>query len=347
MSAKPRKDPPRPEPLPLVDVDAVVKAYQARYPHARPLGHAPWRDDKRTKQLREHTFDIVEEFGHLWPLGPRQVGYVAMGKYPALYTKADIDRIENILNRARRAGKIPFEAISDGRTPDPLRPIEYKGASDFWRRMHAVALQFAMALQSGQRVYIEIWVEVASLADQVARVANNVGVWVFPSSGSASTTFCEAAALRIAERGKNGVMTLVLQIGDHDGSGDMIYERCRADVTLLAADYEGGCRIVNGKRISAVVFERLAVTDEQIIDHRLLDIDGKPVTTLAAARRAKVQGEALHPDVLAAIVTNAINRRQDPDIRAMAQSRSERVRDRLVDEVEELVDRYDLDDEEG
>jgi hypothetical protein len=318
--------------LPPVDVEGVIAEYKAKYPSSRPLGHAPWRKDSRTTTLRNDVFAVLTEFVDLWPLGPRQVGYVLMGHYPQWYDKASIDRIENVLNRGRRAWRIPFEAISDGRTPDPTKPVEFDGPSDFWRQVRATAHKFSLLLQAGQLIYVEVWCEVASLIDQVARIAIAMGVPTYSSSGSASLTFCEAAAQRVATRGKAGVQTIIWQIGDHDGKGWEIFDRCRADVTVLAADYEGGYGVVT--------VERLAVTPEQIVEHRLLDVDGQPVGTIAEARVAEVQGEAIPPDVLATIVTDVIDQWQDPQVRARARESSERARQQVVAEAEALVERY-------
>ncbi|HSA49985.1 MAG TPA: hypothetical protein VLH10_07720 [Yinghuangia sp.] len=114
-----------------------------------------------------------------------------------------------------------------------------------------------------------------------------------------------AAAPRAAASRHDAVRILV--VSDWDPSGVHLFTALAEDVTAFAAVDAPGVRID---------FERLAVTEQQIADHRLPTAPAKPTDRRSFAGTATTQAEALPPDVLAAIVRTAIEAHRDMDVLA-------------------------------
>jgi len=93
----------------------------------------------------------------------------------------------------------------------------------------------------------------------------------------------------------------VLHIGDHDPSGVHMFSAIAEDVQTFAQDLglDGSIR-----------FTRLAVTPAQIVDLKLTTAPPK-VEDRRAFTGETTQCEAIPPDVLAQIVTDAIEARLD------------------------------------
>jgi hypothetical protein len=325
--------------LPLVDTEAVLRRHFRDYPSGEEKGYLPWKPNKRTAQIRADIRTVLLQYGDYWPLGPRQIGYVLIGGYG--YTKTDehFRKVIYILRRGRRANYVSisedgeerswWDAVADGRTPDPLTPPFFASPQDFIDNVLAWAESYSCDLQDGQPVRIVIWVETASLAPQVARVAHLYGVPVYPSSGEVAILAKLELALQVARWAKDGIQTVVLQVGDFDGKGVAIFRVMEADVCSFAQAHGAD---------GMVTFERLAVTREQVERYGLdkdpvkISEDGSPPPGPPLPFDA--QAEALNPEQLAEVVEGGIRTYQDSQVRATAQSRSERERRIVLDAIQ-------------
>jgi hypothetical protein len=331
--------------LPPVSADEILARYELDFPEGEEKGYRKWSPDKRTAQIREDINKVLTQYWDYWPLGPRQIGYVLIGGYG--YTKGDsiFNRVEYVLNRSRRANRMVshdggirsyWEAVADGRTPDPLTPDSWDSPADFFGHMRRWAETYSCDLQDGQKVVIEIWVETASLAPQVALVAHDYGVPVYPSSGEVAILPKRELALRAVERARKEIQTMVFQVGDYDGKGVAIFRAFEADVMAFVAQHG---------QDGMVACERLAVTPAQV-DHYTLDRDKvkmpKPkedgTVTLPPGPPLpyNTQAEALNPEQLAEVVRGGIGRFQDPRVRATTQTRSEEERQVILDAIDTL-----------
>jgi hypothetical protein len=96
---------------------------------------------------------------------------------------------------------------------------------------------------------------------------------------------------------KPGRPTVILHLGDHDPSGETIFDAISEDVyAFLEVD------VAHKEPQNVAIFERVALTPEQIVRYDLPTDPAKESSHSAGwgARRA-CQLEALEPDVLAAI----------------------------------------------
>ncbi|MFE6496292.1 hypothetical protein [Streptomyces sp. NPDC057748] len=103
-------------------------------------------------------------------------------------------------------------------------------------------------------------------------------------------------------------------VSDWDPSGVHLFSALAEDVTAFAAVDAPG---------TEVVFERLAVTEQQIADHGLPTAPPKASDHRSFSGTSTTQAEALPPDVLAAVLKAAITSRRDMRVQAALLEREE------------------------
>jgi hypothetical protein len=146
---------------------------------------------------------------------------------------------------------------------------------------------------------------------QLARVARRYSVPVYSCSGFDSLTAKYDLADDVAKAFNwRGRQTVMLHLGDMDPSGETIFDAISEDVyAFLEVD-------VPHKRADEVaIFEHVALTPELV---QLYDLPTDPAKESShsagwGGRRA-FQLEALAPDVLARVLTSAIEYHMDLDI---------------------------------
>ena len=193
------------------------------------------------------------------------------------------------MNRARRAGRISWDAIRDDgfqlHTPQSwTSPDELAGA--FLSGLQ----EFHLDRQTGQPRRLLIAVEAAGMLPQIERITDPYGIPCYAAGGFDSAT----AKYQLAKTLSRWRVAEVLHIGDHDPSGVHLFSSMAEDVTALA---EG----ITLESI-AIRFTRLAVTPEQIGSLNLPTAPPKAEDRRSFEGRT-VQAEAIPPDTLAAIGT--------------------------------------------
>jgi hypothetical protein len=291
---------------------------------SRPIGYAPWSPRGETLEAIDRIRSVLDDHLDYWPITPRQVLYRLMGRGEA--AKADADKIGEYLNRGRRAGLIPWDAIGDGRT-ESKAPVVCSDPEAFFAEMRQSASVYRLDRQEGQDTYIEMVVEAAGAVEQVFRTTAEYGVPVLSGSGFVSITALRGMVLRAEVR---AVSTTVLVAGDFDPAGRDIRDRVAADVAAFA----------EGHHVEISV-ETIALTEDQIDELELIR------APMPKAKQDKypwwphtwtVELEALSPDQLGVIIADAIENLTDADTR-------QAVIDREATERAELM--IQLDDEGG
>lgn len=233
-------------------------------------------------------------------------------------TEAHKASVQEVLALARRAGIVPERWVADTRAPDALGGGGYdESAEDYVNyatREVARYLRgegFELDPQRGQPVYIEVLCEASDLQPRLARVAEDYGVLVYSGAGFDGIKGKRAFAERALER---EVATVVLNVGDRDRHGENIFRAAAEDAEAWTEE-PGRLR-----------FERIAVTTEQAEEHDLLDADGK----------AEVDG--LPVPVMDRILSEAIERHQDPACRERMREDEQREREGLAEAVRAALD---------
>lgn len=269
------------------------------YTTTRPRGFAPWNPQAKTKLLLDEVRLQLDLWDDQQPVTIRQLFYGLIGRQVIDKTEATYSKLCEVLNRARRAGMVPWEAIRDD-GPSLHVPRGFASPDEFLLVLRYSAQQYRRDRQAGQDRYIEVWCEAAGMVPQLRRVTEPYGVAVATSGGFDSVTAKYDAACRFIDR---DVPTLVLHVGDHDPSGCSIIDSAAEDITAFCDDTDPGI----------VEFRRLAVTPAQIEDLALPTAPPKAGDRRGEQMTDTVQAEAIPPAVLADIVSHAITSLIDLD----------------------------------
>lgn len=255
----------------------------------RARGFKPWRPREASRVLLEQVSQVLEQYEQHLPVTNRQVFYRLVAAYGFEKTEQAYERLGNILNRARRAGMIPWEAIRDDGFHRG-RHTGWESIADFVNTVQSHVDGYRIDRQAGQERRLALWCEAAGMVPQLERIATEFSVPVFSSGGFDSVTVKHDQAKHFASMGS----VLVLHVGDHDPSGVHVFGSLDEDVRAFCEELGGH-----------VEFRRLAVLPEHVEKYSLETSAAK-----ANDRRAftgdTVQAEALPPDVLAAIVRQAV-----------------------------------------
>jgi hypothetical protein len=278
------------------------------YPHARPKGRAPWRPQRASRELLAKVQEVLDTYADQLPLTQRQVYYRLLGTTVLPKGPTAEGRLKNVLNRGRRSGMIPWEALREERT-DERDAWGWTSVAAWWDDTADAAEGFALRADTGQAEAVEVWCETAGMAPQLARVAGDYGANVIGLAGDPPVGWRYDAAERIAGRDRP---TRVLLIGDLDSSGLSILDSTWADVEAFLERWPDA-------RATPVV---VAVTAEQVERLELPTAPGNPEDDKGGVMAATVQAEAIAPDQLAAILRDALEACTDAAVRQRVAERS-------------------------
>ena len=299
-----------------------------------PKGLAPYRPQPGSKaeQLLTAAAETVDEYraqGRL-PLGSREVGYVVTERG---WTHNDVPYVEEIVERARRAGLIAWGAIADGRTSED-GPWQVDGPDDIVDQVVADMGTAQLDRQVGQLYRVEVWAEAAAWLTRLRPQCAERGVRVYSGSGSVPVDAIRRAAIRALRTAGEGRCTVLLWIGDLDVNGlRNIATPFADDVRQTAIDLfapavvrsEGGRaarearqRVVARIVDDLLVVRRLLLTPDQVEAHIGEPARATPTPKDLAAGWPwpyKVQAEALRPEIRDQVVASALDALLDPEVR--------------------------------
>lgn len=288
-------------------------------PNRRPRGYQPrWKPRARTCELLAAVDRVLERYTAQLPLTIRQVWYSLISDGVMVKEERTYKQTVELLGMARRSGRIPWEALRDD-TEIRAEPVAYEGPDDFRAGLRRAALEYRLDRQAGQPVRLEIVCETAGMVPQLVAVADSYGVPVGSGSGFNALPAKRGAALRAAADGHRAVRVFV--VSDWDPSGVHLFSALAEDVTAFAVVDAPG---------TEVVFERLAVTEQQIADHQLPTAPPKASDRRSFSGTSTTQAEALPPDVLAAVLKSAIVSHRDMRVLAALLEREDDERRRLL-----------------
>ena len=274
---------------------------------SRARGYIPnYRPQRKTEALLDVVREVLEEYRDHWPLTCRQIYYRLIGAHGFDKTEQFYGKLCHHLSNARRGRLIPFDAIRD----DGVSTVNFRhfdGEDDFRAHLRRQAEGYRRNLLARQERHIEVWCEAAGMILQLADVATDFSVPVYSSSGFDSLTAKKNLADRICEIGKP---TVILHLGDFDPSGASMFDVIAEDVgAFVEADKPWNT--------VSVVFERVALTAEQVVSHSLPTAPAKATDSRSRAWEGETcQLEALAPDQIAHLLRAAILSHIDDELRA-------------------------------
>lgn len=270
------------------------------YTSTRVRGFAPWAPRQETLDLLDVVQDILREYRAQLPLTNRQIFYRLVGAHGFDKTEKAYARLCEYLNRARRAGIIPFSSIRDDGTDSQGGP-GWTGPRQFWRGVRYSADGYHHDETDGQPFHCELWVEAGGMLPQAAAVARQYGITAYTAGGFNGLTDKYETASRIAEQEKP---VIIFHVGDYDPSGCAIIDSLAEDV---------GSFVEELSQFQEVDWRRIAVTPDQIRRYRLPTAPQKRTDVRGEPMPDTVQAEALPPDVLASEMDAAISEVIDQD----------------------------------
>jgi len=249
---------------------------------------SPVKRPRRTKveigELHEAILTVCEA-DH--PLSVRGVFYRVMSAGAVEKTEKAYAAVQREVLKLRRAGDLPYEWIADGTRWHVKSP----SWSSVETALNDAATSYRRALWHDQDTYVEVWSEKEAISSIVAPITDAWDVPLMIARGFASESFLWQTAATIRTVGKP---TIVYNLGDHDPSGLAAWEHVQRRLRDFAPDVE-------------IMFERLAVTPEQIVE---LELPTRPTKKSDSRSKAfvgeSVEVDAIPTSVLRRIVEDAI-----------------------------------------
>jgi hypothetical protein len=241
---------------------------------------------------REALLDIIEA-GR--PMTVRQVFYQATVRGLVEKAESGYGKVKTDLAIMRRDGSLSYDWLADN-TRWQRKPRTFSSVEEALRDTAAF---YRKSLWTDATSYVEIWLEKDALSGVVYPVTSMYDVPLMVARGYASLSFLYSAAEYISTL---DVPTYIYHLGDFDPSGVNAGEKIEETLREMAPGAD-------------IVFERIAVTEEQITDW---DLPTRP--TKASDTRAKAFGstlsvelDAIEPNQLRALVQEAIERHLPPE----------------------------------
>jgi hypothetical protein len=259
--------------------------------------------DVCNKIIREYT-----AAGYILTL--RQLYYQLVSRDIIPNRQSEYKRVGSIVNDGRLAGLIDWNALED-RTRN-VKSISHWDSPE--QIVEAIADQYAIDKWEDQEIRPEVWIEKDALVGVIERICNELDISYFSCRGYTSQSEMWGAAQRFIKHAKNGQITHVIHLGDHDPSGiDMsrdIEERIR-----MFMEYHIG----TSKNLFD--FTRIALNRDQIDLYQ-------PPPNPAKSTDSRFQGymdihgdeswelDALEPQVLADLVRAKVDELRDDTLYA-------------------------------
>ena len=254
------------------------------------------------KTVRKKTLELINSINSILAeyeqkgltLTLRQVYYQLVARGLCNNSKADYDKISDVVSDGRMLGLIDWTSIED-RTRFIRENAHWTSPQEV---IKAAAQQYRINIRAGQPYYLECWVEKDSLISILESVCKPLDVPCFSCRGFASVTALYDAAGRFSEHDNS----VILYAGDHDPSGLKIPQVIQDRLNLF-----GVC----------VTLERLGLTYEQVISLNLPPYPAKQqdknfdeYVRLTGLKEAW-ELDALPPEYLADLFTRGIERYTD------------------------------------
>ena len=224
-------------------------------------------------------------------------------------TEPEYKRLARLTADLRREGDMPYSWLIDG-TRTVRQPPVFDGAAG---ALEALADQYNVSPWTAADEAPEVWLEKDALAGVIIDATWSRWVPLRVMRGYASLTSLHAAAQDAQRRGRQGVGTVVYQLGDFDPSGQDAMRAARAFV----AEQAGGC----------VRFVTLGLTREQVERWTLPTRPTKRSDSRAGRHGAvSVELDAMTPEQLVGLVADAIDRHLPEPARVAHQAEIEATR---------------------
>jgi hypothetical protein len=250
------------------------------------------RTNARIEQLDSQILQVLKD-DH--PQSVRHVFYrMTDPRLPEPVEKSDrgYRHVQDRCAKLRRSGALPYNWISDASRAGYHTPT-YRDAGDFLRSMKA---HYRADLWHHSDWYCEVWCESRSIAGVVQELCEELAVSLYPCGGFSSITLAYEAATYINAVAGHRIVQ-IFYIGDYDPAGVLI------DVAL---ERELQSHL---KPSICLLFDRIAITEEQIEDYDLPRKPRKLSDKRALHVESTVEAEAMPAHILRDLLQSKIEAR--------------------------------------
>lgn len=201
------------------------------------------------KQLIKQANAIIEEYkAQGYRLTLRQIHYQFVARDLYENTQQNYKRLGNVLDAARKAGKVDWDAIEDVTRSLKRIPVWDSPESAVERLAEKFKLDPWDRQPTMRR--IEVWVEKDAALGIVRPTCDALRLPYFSCRGYSSSSGLYEAGKRLANYKAHGYETLILYLGDHDPSGLQMTISSDEKVSMFAG--------------AEIEFRRIALTMAQV-----------------------------------------------------------------------------------
>ncbi|MEE9371104.1 MAG: hypothetical protein V3W45_06500 [Sedimentisphaerales bacterium] len=279
----------------------------------------------KSLQVIEMANSIIAEYqAEGYDLTLRQLYYQFVARDIIPNSDREYKNLGNIVNRARLAGRIDWDAITD-RTRTPRSNNHFDNPGEI---LDAAANTYRIDTRIDQDDYIEVWIEKDALVGVIERVCCQLDVPYLSCRGYISQSAMWESAQRILARERTGKCATVLHLGDHDPSGIDMTRDIQERLELFGTSAE---------------VRRIALNMDQIEQY---DPPPNPAKMSDTRYRGYIlkygheswELDALHPKVISGLVTDEVDAHSNQNkIQAMTEKQQDH-RERL----QHLADNWEL-----
>jgi hypothetical protein len=255
-----------------------------------------------TLELIDHANRIIREYQALgFTLTLRQLYYQFVARSLLENEQLEYKRLGRVIKDARRAGLIDWTAIED-RTRNVRSSVSWGSPAGI---IAAAAEQYREELWLGQKYRPEVWIEKDALLGIIDGVCDEFRIPHFACRGNNSESEQYKAGKRFETQTANGLVPVVLHLGDHDPNGLDMTRDNRDRLALFARH--------------PIEVRRLALNMDQIERYRPPPNFAKETDSRYAAYASQFgpqcwELDALNPTIIADLIRAEVEGMIDPDI---------------------------------
>ena len=298
--ASTRRSGPRMRAAPTDFEPAATVAAESASDAVDVYGSSTAKRTRRTSEQLEAVDDaIIAAVRDEHPVTLRGVFYRTVSAGAVDKTENGYRLVGRRLLALRRDNRVPYTWITDG-TRWISKPRSWSGLDEM---LDDAAASYRRALWHAQDAEVHVFTEKDAISGVVWPVTARWDVPLGVLRGYASESFAYSVAESIVAVHKP---VFVYQLGDHDPSGLDAWRDFQAKVRgFVDAKSDGS---------TMVVFRRLAVREEQIVEYDLPTRPTKRTDTRAAGFAGEsVEVDAIRPSVLRGLIEDAITQHIDPE----------------------------------
>lgn len=219
-------------------------------------------------------------------------GWCYLMEQQGLITKAEFDRVETLINDARKTGVLPLNicAVDETRSFDGLEYLDTRNPDDYIQNLklyveHWVDNYTPVSFWDDKPVYLEMLVEKIDLKSLFGPICRESRIPIANAKGWPDIHVRAAMMRRFKKHEESGRKCVLLYCGDHDPAGLLIAQSYRA----MFADIQAV-----GWQPDKLVIERFGINADFIQEHRLSWIEN----LITGHKDKKDLTDPKHPDHL-------------------------------------------------